>query len=65
MGQELFHGLNLSGVINDIGNNGVTLMVLETMPFPKLAIIVFMVLIFFNLATTATGNGTAPASSLR
>ncbi len=59
MGQELFHGLNLSGVINDIGNNGVTLMVLETMPFPKLAIIVFMVLIFFNLATTATGNGTA------
>lgn len=59
MGQELFHGLNLSGVINDIGNNGVTLMVLETMPIPKLAIIVFMILIFFNLATTATSNGTA------
>ena len=27
--------------------------------FTTLAIIVFMVLIFFNLATTATGNGTA------
>ena len=29
------------------------------MPFAKLCIVVFMVLIFFNLATTATGNGTA------
>lgn len=59
MGQELFHGLDLSGAIGQVGNNGVTLMVLQSMPFSKLAIVVFMVLIFFNLATTATANGTA------
>jgi len=59
MGQELFHGLELSASINEIGNNGATLQVLQSMPLPKVAIFVFMVLIFFNLATTATANGTA------
>lgn len=59
MGQELFHGQNFSGVISEVGNNGVTLLVLQTMPLPKLCIFVFMILIFFNLATSATANGTA------
>lgn len=59
LGQELFHGLDLSGQINSIGNNGATLLVLQSLPLPKLAILVFMLLIFFNLATTATANGTA------
>ena len=59
MGQKLFHGQNFSGVISEVGNNGVTLLVLQTMPLPKLCIFVFMILIFFNLATSATANGTA------
>lgn len=59
LGQELFHGLDLSGQIGKIGNNGVTLLVLQTLPFAKLCIFVFMILIFFNLATTATASGTA------
>lgn len=59
MGQELFHGVNLSGAIGELGNNGVTLKVLQTLPLAKLCIFVFMILIFFNLATTATANGTA------
>ena len=59
MALELFHGVNLSGVIGEVGNNGVTLMVLKEMPFAKLCIVVFFVLIFFNLATTCTANGTS------
>jgi len=59
IGQELFHGVNLSGVINTVGNNGVTVMVLKTMPLAKLCIVTFLVLIFFNLATTITANGTS------
>lgn len=59
MGQELFHGQNFSGIIGEIGNNGVTLKVLQTLPFPKICIFVFLILIFFNLATSATANGTA------
>lgn len=59
MAQELFHGVDLSGAIGEVGNNGVTLMVLETMPLPKLCIFVFMILIFFNLASTVTANATS------
>ncbi len=59
MGQELFHGVELSSLIGKLGNNGVTLLILETMPLSKLCIGIFMILIFFNLATTATANGTS------
>ena len=59
LSQELFHGLNLSGAIGEVGNNGATLMVLQTLPLSKLCIFVFMVLIFFNLETSATASGTA------
>ena len=59
MGQELFHGVNFSSHISELGNNGVTLMVLKTMPFSKLCIFIFLILIFFNLATTVTANSTA------
>ena len=34
-------------------------MVLQTLPFPKVAALVFLVLVFFNLATSATGSGLA------
>lgn len=59
MGQELFHGLEVSSAINDVGSAGATLMVLQTLPFPKVAALVFLVLVFFNLATSATGSGIA------
>lgn len=59
MGQELFHGLKVSEAIAAIGNDGATLMVLQTLPFPKLAGFVFLILVFFNLATSATGSGLA------
>ncbi|WP_297609352.1 BCCT family transporter [uncultured Sutterella sp.] len=59
MGQELFHGLEVSSAINEVGSAGATLMVLQTLPFPKVAALVFLVLVFFNLATSATGSGLA------
>lgn len=59
MGQELFHGLQVSAAISTVGNEGATLMVLQTLPLPKLAGLVFLVLVFFNLATSATGSGLA------
>lgn len=59
MGQELFHGLEVSSAINEVGSAGATLMVLQTLPFPKVAALVFLVLVFFNLATSATGSGIA------
>ncbi|ONI47984.1 BCCT transporter [Candidatus Epulonipiscium fishelsonii] len=59
MAKELFEGYNFSGVINELGNNGVTLQVLQTMPFSKICITIFAILIFFNLATSATANGTS------
>ena len=59
MGQELFHGLKVSDAVGEIGTNGAALMVIQTLPLPKLAVFVFLVLIFFNLATSATGNGIA------
>ena len=59
MGKELFEGYQFSSIINEVGNNGATLMVLETMPFPKVCIVIFTILIFFNLATSATANGTS------
>lgn len=59
MGQELFHGADFSGVLGKLGNNGVTLMVLKTMPLAKLCIFVFLVLLFFNLASTVTANSTS------
>lgn len=59
MAQELFHGLEISSVIGSIGNNGVTLLILNTMPLSKLCIFIFLILIFFNLATTCTANATS------
>ena len=59
MGQELFHGLEVSSAIKEVGSAGATLMVLQTLPSPKVAVLVFLVLIFFNLAASATGSGLA------
>ena len=59
MGQELFHGLKVSAAINEVGTNGAVLMVLKTLPLSSLAVVVFLLLIFFNLATSATGSGLA------
>lgn len=59
MGLELFEGYQFSSMISELGNNGITLQVLKTMPFSKVCILIFFVLIFFNLATSATANGTA------
>lgn len=59
MGQELFHGLEVSSAINEVGSAGATLMVLQTLPSPKVAVLVFLVLVFFNLAASATGSGLA------
>jgi BCCT family betaine/carnitine transporter len=57
--QELHHGIALSSEIGNLGNSGVTLKVLETLPLSTLCIAVFVILVFFNLATTATANGTS------
>ena len=59
MSQELFGGHNFSSIINEVGNNGATLAVLQTLPFSKICMVIFMILIFFNLATSATANGTS------
>lgn len=59
MGQELFHGLEVSSAIKEVGSAGAPLMVLQTLPSPKVAVLVFLVLIFFNLAASATGSGLA------
>ncbi len=59
MAQELFHGMDFSGALGEVGNNGVTLMVLKTLPLSKVCIFVFMILVFFNLASTVTANGTS------
>lgn len=59
MGQELFHGLEVSSAIKEVGSAGATLMMLQTLPSPKVAVLVFLVLIFFNLAASATGSGLA------
>lgn len=59
MSQELHHGIDLSSKIGEIGNSGVTLKVLDTLPMSSICIAVFVVLVFFNLATTATANGTS------
>lgn len=56
---ELHQGINLSSAIGQIGNSGVTLKILETLPLAPICIAIFMILVFFNLATTATANGTA------
>ncbi len=59
MSQELHHGVELSSQINALGSSGVTLKVLETLPLASVCIAIFVILIFFNLATTATANGTS------
>lgn len=59
MAQELFHNVEISSVIGNIGNNGVTLLILNTMPLSKLCVFIFLILIFFNLATTCTANATS------
>ena len=61
MGMELLGKLDVSRVIDEVGNNGATLMVLKTLPFAALAVVVFLVLIFFNLATSATATSTTVA----
>lgn len=59
MNLELTGQVMLTQIIGESGNSGATLAVLQTLPFSTLAIIVFTVLIFFNLATTATASATA------
>ena len=41
MGQELFHGLKVSDAVGEIGTNGAALMVIQTLPLPKLAVPTF------------------------
>jgi BCCT family betaine/carnitine transporter len=61
MSLELSGELMLSQIVLEQGGNGATLAVLQTLPFASLAIFVFLILIFFNLATTATASATSLA----
>ena len=54
MGQELFHGLEVSSAINEVGSAGATLMVLQTLPFPKVAALVFLVPVSYTHLTLPT-----------
>ncbi|MDL2226200.1 BCCT family transporter [Deltaproteobacteria bacterium OttesenSCG-928-M10] len=60
MYQELSGVIKLSEVISQ-GNNAGTLAMLKTLPLSGLVIVVFIVLLFFNLATTCTANSTIVA----
>ena len=59
MSLELSGELMLSQIILEQGSSAATLAVLQTLPLASLAIIVFLVLIFFNLATSATAMATS------
>lgn len=59
MSLELSGKLMLSQIILEQGSSAATLAVLQTLPFASLAIVVFLVLIFFNLATSATAMATS------
>lgn len=61
MGLELNKGIMLSETLSTSGQNGAILEMLRTLPLPTVSIIVFVVLIFFNLATTVTASGTSLA----
>jgi BCCT family betaine/carnitine transporter len=59
MSLELSGQMMLSQIVLEQGSSAATLAVLKTLPFATLAIIVFLVLIFFNLATSATAMATS------
>lgn len=61
MGKELAGEISVSGRVAEIGNNAATLEVLKSLPFAKIAIVVFLVLLFFNLATSCTSISTSIA----
>lgn len=61
MGLEVNNIANFSEIAVTQGNNAATLAVLKTMPISTIAIIVFIALIFFNLATSAISVSTIVA----
>lgn len=61
MSLELDGILNTSSVIGEVGMAGAITAILETLPIPKVVCFVFIMLIFFNLATTVTAHATNTA----
>lgn len=61
MGLEVNNIANFSDIAMTQGNSAATLAVLKTMPFTQVVILVFLVLIFFNLATSAISVSTVVA----
>ncbi|KOS69051.1 BCCT transporter [Lysinibacillus contaminans] len=61
MGLEVNNIANFSDIAVAQGNSAATLAVLKTMPLSTIAIIVFVILVFFNLATSATSVSTVVA----
>lgn len=59
MNLELTGQLELSSRIGELGNNGATLAILKTLPLSGVVIVVFLILLFFNLATTVTAHATS------
>lgn len=58
---ELSGEVMLSQILNASGQNGAILAMLSTLPLPTICIAVFLILVFFNLATTVTASGTSIA----
>ena len=58
MNLELTGQLMVSDIAIEQGTDAAVLAVLQQMPFPKLAILVFAVLLFFNLATSCVSSST-------
>jgi len=58
MNLELTGKLDLSTMVIEQGTSPAVLAVLKTMPLSVIAVIVFLILIFFNLATSATATST-------
>jgi BCCT family betaine/carnitine transporter len=61
MYQELSGVVKLSEIATSQGNNAAVLAMLKTMPLSTIVILIFIVLLFFNLATTCTANSTLVA----
>lgn len=61
MGLEVNGITNFSEIAVNEGNNAATLAVLQTMPFTKVVIAIFVILLFLNLATSATSQSTVVA----
>lgn len=62
MNLELTGQVMLSQIAAESGNNVAVLEVLKTLPLSQIAMFVFMILIFLNLATSCTSNATVVAT---